>query len=73
MFFAKKRVLDGEALAATARALGVRILEHEARGEINLDPVHRAADQVEHARAVASTRTWTLIGREHCGQDRMDK
>ena len=41
-------VLDGEALAAAAGALGVGVGEDEAGGEIVLAPVHRAADQIEH-------------------------
>ena len=43
---------DHETLAAAAGALGIGVLEHEAGGEIVFDPVHRAADQIEHARAV---------------------
>lgn len=37
MFRVEKRALDREALAAAARALGVRVLEHESCGEIILD------------------------------------
>src|SRR3546814_11067851 len=37
---------DRKALAAAARALGVGLVEDEAGGEIILDPVHRAADQI---------------------------
>src|SRR5687768_18324961 len=40
-------LLDGEARAAAALALGVRIFEDEAGGEIVLLPVHAAADQIE--------------------------
>ena len=43
---------DGEALAATAGALGVGVGEGEAGGEIILDPVHHAADQIEDRAAV---------------------
>ena len=43
---------DGEAFAAAAGALGVGIFEHEPGGEIVLAPVHDAADQVQHRRAV---------------------
>src|SRR5678815_5727998 len=43
---------DGEALAAPAGALGVRVVKHEAGGEIVLTPVHDRSDQVEHRRAI---------------------
>src|SRR5688572_6203963 len=48
----QRKALNGEALAAAAGALGVRILEHEARGEIVLFPVHDAADEIEDGCAV---------------------
>jgi hypothetical protein len=35
--------LDGEALAAAARGLGIGVVEHEAGGEIVLAPIHDAA------------------------------
>src|SRR5438552_2298363 len=44
--------LDGEAFPAAARALGIRIVEHEAGGEIVLAPVHGRADEVENRRTV---------------------
>src|SRR4249919_1620583 len=44
--------LNREALAAAARALGVGIVEHEARGEIVLAPVHGRSDEVEHRGAI---------------------
>src|SRR5258705_1382704 len=44
--------LNREALAAAAGALGVGIVEHEARGEIIFAPVHGRSDEVEDGRAV---------------------
>src|SRR5688572_17926560 len=45
-------ILDGEALAAAAGALGVGVGEDEPRGEIVLDPVHGRANEVEQRSAV---------------------
>src|SRR3546814_15565070 len=43
---------NGKAFAAAASPLGVGVLEYEAGGKIVLHPVHRAADEIEHAGAV---------------------
>src|SRR5258705_8382252 len=44
--------LNREALAAAAGALGVGIVEHEARGEIIFEPVHGRSDEAEDGRPV---------------------
>src|SRR5689334_19658836 len=43
---------NGEAFTAPASALGVRIVEDEAGGEVVLLPVHGRPDQVEQRRSV---------------------
>lgn len=44
--------LNRKTLPTPASTLGIGILEHKSRGEIILDPIHRATDQVEHRSAV---------------------
>src|SRR5437764_11164813 len=44
--------LDGEAFPAAAGALGVRVVEHEAGGEIIFAPVHDRSDEIQHRGAV---------------------
>src|SRR3546814_853410 len=58
------RALNGKAVAAAAGPLGVGVLEHEAGDKIVLHPVHRAADEIEHAGAVdveCASRRYDLL------------
>jgi hypothetical protein len=48
----KSNALDRKAFATAAGALGVRVVEDKARGEIVFLPIHCRADQVKHRRTV---------------------